>query len=127
MISKLFKGVLVGLSLLFLSSCGESVCVMGMGHCDAPDKPANMSLVANPTSVQVNGTSTITVSGGTSPYKFGRYNGLGSISNENIFTSATTTTFTAPANINGGTSAIIEVTDSSSPPSTVRTTITITN
>jgi len=117
MMTQLFKSILVGLTVLFLASCGQSVCVMGIGQCDAPDKPTSaLTLTANPTSLSVKGgTSTITVSGGTSPFTFHLYTGSGGISNDNVASSSLTTTYTAPQ-VSGKSTATIQVHDSSSPP-----------
>jgi hypothetical protein len=120
MMTQLFKSILVGLTVLFLASCGQSVCVMGIGQCDAPDKPTSaLTLTANPTSLSVKGgTSTITVSGGTSQFTFHLFYTNckgGGISNENVSSSSLTTTYTAPQG-SGKCTATIEVHDSSSPP-----------
>jgi len=80
MMTQLFKSILVGLTFLFLASCGQSVCVMGIGQCGAPDKPASASggsltVTADATTIyavsnSTNSThsATITISGGTPNY-----------------------------------------------------------
>lgn len=61
---------------LFLTSCGEPVCVMGVGDCKAPDKTptsGTLSLTSNFATIHAsaaNGSTSavITISGGNGPY-----------------------------------------------------------
>lgn len=84
MVLKLFKCTLVGLSILFLTSCGQPVCVMGIGQCDAPDKPASstsgaLTVTSDATTIYASSSSSkpntanITISGGTANYELSIY------------------------------------------------------
>jgi hypothetical protein len=80
MMTQLFKSILVGLTFLFLASCGQPVCVIGIGQCNAPEKPTSASggsltVTADATTIyavsnSTNSThsATITISGGTPNY-----------------------------------------------------------
>lgn len=119
-----FKLFLFGFGLSFLSSCGQPICVAGFGQCDAPNKPttttqttSTLKLTSDKTSMLVNQTATLTISGGVSPYKI-EFSGTagGSLSGSpGSFQSATSYTYTAPASAGTFT---FKVTDSATPTAT---------
>ncbi len=111
--SKLSKHIPIGLTflvfvwtLLLISGCGNSVCIAGFGQCDAPEKPTTttqptttLKITSDKASVAINGTATLTISGGVSPYTLQFEGvGLGALSGSpGVASLATSYTYTAPA------------------------------
>ena len=121
MIKKLSFFILFSILGVFIASCGNQVCVMGFGSCNAPEKPITtqtntiLTLTASKTSILTQEQLTFTVTGGSSPYKFEIASGGGTLSNSVSFTTQTTSIYTAP--ITPGT-ITINVTDSTVPAKT---------
>lgn len=121
MIKKLSFFVLFSILGVFIASCGNQVCVMGFGSCNAPEKPITtqtntiLTLTAPKTSILTQEQLVFTVKGGSSPFKFQIESGGGTLSNSVSFTTQTTSIYTAP--ITPGT-ITINVTDSTVPPKT---------
>lgn len=127
---------------LALTQCGHDWCIGGIGPCEKPPYfdpektsgggTSGFSLLANPQQVTVgtggtNHTSTLTISGGTTPYTCtipsnDTSNSLGTIS-----CSGSTGTYTAPTTMPTSTSITVKVTDSSNPVKAVQSTITLVN
>ena len=122
MIKKLSFFILFSILGVFIASCGNQVCVMGFGSCNAPEKPITtqtntiLTLTASKTSILTQEQLTFTVTGGSSPFKFEiAPGGGGTLSNSISFTTQTTSIYTAP--ITPGT-ITINVTDSTVPAKT---------
>lgn len=121
MIKKLSSLLFFSILGVFLASCGNQVCIMGFGSCEAPEKPITvqtnktLTLTAPKTSILTQEQLTFSVTGGTSPFKFEIASGLGTLSNFGSFTAQTTSIYTAPPT--PGT-ITINVTDSTVPAKT---------
>lgn len=109
---------LIVLSFL-ISSCGQNVCVMGFGQCDAPEKPTQtttaLTLTATKTSLALNESTTLTIAGGVSPYKMefvGTQVGTLSATGVTVGTFSTATSYTYSSSSAG--TATLKVTDSAS-------------
>ena len=126
-----FKTLALCFSLVFLASCGQSVCVMGFGQCNAPEKPqttpqatTQLSLTVSKANLKINETATLTISGGAPNYKL-EFDGVGfgSLSGTpGVFSSQTTYTYTA-TNQTG--TVTFKVTDSSVPAVVKRVSIVV--
>jgi len=132
-VTKNFKNYgLIILIITFLSACGNQVCVMGFGKCEAPEKPitpapANLTLTPSKTTLAVTEQITLTIAGGTANYKMefvgtalGTLTATGATAGS--FSSVTTWTYTAPNQTGTDT---IKVTDQSNPAKTVSVALTI--
>ncbi len=133
MLFKFFTLSFVSVILLLLTSCGnEKLCVMGFGDCKAPEKPTttlqntnSLTLTTSKSSIAINQTATLTISGGVSPYNLQFHEAAtgGLSGTPGIFSSATSYTYTAAATT--GTTTF-KVTDSASPAKTVFVSVVIT-
>jgi hypothetical protein len=140
-----FFYALTGLSFsLFLTSCGQPVCVMGIGQCAAPDKTptttsgslsvnSDSSTIYYSSSASTPNTATLTISGGTSPYTLTINSNttsyayfLNGSGNQVSSIPGITSTVTVYASQSGpAQNVLITVNDSSSPPNYGSVTITV--
>ena len=131
--TKNFKNYgLIILVVTFLSACGNQICVMGFGKCEAPEKPATqtnaaLTLTSSKASLAVNEEVTLTIAGGTPNYKI-EFDGtaLGTLTATGAtmgnFSSVTSWKYTAP---NQTGTVLIKVTDQANPAQTFRLSLVI--